>query len=58
MGYDPSFGARPLKRAVRKYIEDPVSECIISNRIFGGKGTGKLRVSLSKDKDSTVVEWQ
>lgn len=58
LGYDPSFGARPLKRAVRKYIEDPVSECIISNRMFGGKGTGKLKVSLSKDKESTVVEWQ
>ena len=57
-GYDPSFGARPLKRAIRKHIEDPVSECIISNRIFGGKGSGKIRVSLSKDKESTVVEWQ
>ena len=57
-GYDPSFGARPLKRAIRKYIEDPVSECIISHRMFGGKGTGKLKVGLSKDKESTVVEWQ
>ena len=28
-GYDPVFGARPLKRAVQKYIEDPVSEFII-----------------------------
>ena len=57
-GFDPSFGARPLKRAIRKYIEDPVSECIISNRMFGGKSTGKLKVGLSKDKESTVVEWQ
>jgi len=57
-GYDPSFGARPLKRAIRKYIEDPVSECIISNRMFGGKGGGKLKVSLSKDKESTAVEWK
>lgn len=57
-GYDPNFGARPLKRAIRKYIEDPVSECIISNRMFGGKGGGKLKVSLSKDKESTAVEWQ
>lgn len=57
-GYDPSFGARPLKRAIRKYIEDPVSERIISNRMFGGKGGGKLKVSLSKDKESTAVEWK
>ena len=57
-GYDPNFGARPLKRAIRKYIEDPVSERIISNRMFGGKNSGKLKVGLSKDKESTVVEWQ
>ena len=57
-GYDPNFGARPLKRAIRKHIEDPVSERIISNRMFGGKNSGKLKVGLSKDKESTVVEWQ
>ena len=57
-GYDPSYGARPLKRAIQKYIEDPVSEHIITDRMFsGGHGNGKLRVSLSKDKESTVVEW-
>lgn len=48
-GYNPSYGARPLKRAVQKYIEDPVSELIISERMFGGrKDGGKIRVSLSK----------
>ena len=60
-GYDPSFGARPLERAIRKYIEDPVSECIISNKIFGtiaGTEARKLRISLSKDKETTVVEWR
>ena len=57
-GYDPSYGARPLKRAVQKYIEDPVSEHIITDRMFGGgHGNGKLRVSLSKDKENTLVEW-
>ena len=57
-GYDPSYGARPLKRALQKYIEDPVSEYIITDRMFsGGHSEGKLRVSLSKDKESTVVEW-
>ena len=57
-GYDPNYGARPLKRALQKYIEDPVSEHIITDRMFGGgHGNGKLRVSLSKDKESTVVEW-
>ena len=35
-GYDPEYGARPLKRAIQKYIEDPLAEKIIS-----GKKPGK-----------------
>ena len=55
-GFDPKFGARPLKRAVQKYIEDPVSEQIITDRMHGGKHTGgKIKVGLSKD--SICVEW-
>lgn len=58
-GYDPNYGARPLKRAIQKYIEDPVSEQIIVDRMSGGnKVNCKLRVSLSKEKDCTVVEWK
>ena len=60
-GFDPSYGARPLERAIRKYIEDPVSEHIISDRIFRrdvSTEARKLRVSLSKDKESTTVEWR
>ncbi len=30
-GWDPNFGARPLKRAIQKYIEDPLAEEIIKN---------------------------
>ena len=57
-GYDPSYGARPLKRALQKYIEDPVSEHIITDRMFGGgNGNKKLKVCLSKDKEDTQVEW-
>lgn len=32
-GFDPVFGARPLKRAIQRYIEDPLSEEIISGRV-------------------------
>ena len=57
-GYDPSYGARPLKRAIQKSIEDPVSEHIITDRMFGnGHANGRLRVALTKDKESTIVEW-
>ena len=60
-GYDPSYGARPLKRAIQKHIEDPVSEHIIMSRMMSGKKElthNKIRVSISDDKDSTAVEWR
>jgi len=44
-GYDTNFGARPMKRAIQKYIEDPVSELIISGAIRGSI----IRISLSVD---------
>ena len=60
-GYDPAYGARPLKRAVMRYVEDPVSEFIIGDRILVSrkKADGSLRtlrVGLSPDKESTVVD--
>ena len=60
-GYDPAYGARPLRRAVMRYVEDPVSEFIISDRILVSrkKADGSLRtlrVGLSPDKESTVVD--
>jgi len=30
-GYDPKFGARPLRRAIQKYIEDPMAEAILGH---------------------------
>ncbi len=30
-GYDPQFGARPLRRAIQKYVEDPMAEQILGN---------------------------
>ncbi len=60
-GYDPAYGARPLKRALVRYVEDPVSEFIISDRILVSKSREKgalrtLRVGLAPDKESTLVE--
>ncbi len=58
-GYDPSYGARPLKRAIMRYVEDPVSEFIISDRVAGVKpAPGELRqisVGVGKDRDNTLV---
>jgi ATP-dependent Clp protease ATP-binding subunit ClpC len=35
-GYDEKFGARPLKRAIQKYIEDPLAEEIIKSNLQEG----------------------
>ena len=59
-GYDPAFGARPLKRAVMRYIEDPVSEFILSDRMLRRPKAAEgqlrtLKVGLTADKENTVV---
>ena len=57
-GYDPQFGARPLHRAIQKYIEDPIAEEILKADINEGdilyvdldKKTNKLKVSVKSPK--------
>ena len=46
-GYEPEFGARPLRRAVERYIEDPLAEELLRNRFAGATG---IRVSRGGDK--------
>jgi ATP-dependent Clp protease ATP-binding subunit ClpB len=36
-GYDPAYGARPLKRVIQKYIQDPLAEMILSGKIKDGE---------------------
>ena len=35
-GYDPAFGARPLKRVLQRMIEDPMSEMILRGEVPNG----------------------
>ncbi len=35
-GYDPQYGARPLKRAIQKYLEDELAELILYNKLSDG----------------------
>ena len=48
VGYDPVYGARPLKRAVQKYLQDPLAEAILRGEIPDGstvrveEGEGRL----------------
>ncbi|MBQ7256881.1 MAG: ATP-dependent Clp protease ATP-binding subunit [Abditibacteriota bacterium] len=46
-GTSRQFGARPLRKTIQKYIEDPLSEEILNNKLVSGK---TLNISLSKDK--------
>jgi ATP-dependent Clp protease ATP-binding subunit ClpC len=52
-GYDEKFGARPLKRAIQKFIEDPMAEEIINQNIEEGD---KIVVGLNKDKTDVTVK--
>jgi ATP-dependent Clp protease ATP-binding subunit ClpC len=51
-GYDEKFGARPLKRAIQKYIEDPLAEQIIQSSVEEGDN---ILVDYNKDKDEVTV---
>ena len=52
-GFDSKFGARPLKRAIQKYFEDPLSEEIISAKIKEGD---TIKVNLNKDKSALTMK--
>jgi ATP-dependent Clp protease ATP-binding subunit ClpC len=46
-GYDPAYGARPLRRAIRRLIEDPLSEEVLRGEFVGG---GVVRVKLAGEE--------
>ena len=47
-GYDEHFGARPLKRAIQKYVEDPLSEKILVGDFAKGD---EIEVDVAPDKE-------
>ena len=44
-GYDPAYGARPLKRAIQKAVQDPLAELILSGKIKDGE---KVAISANR----------
>lgn len=54
-GYDPQFGARPLHRAIQKYIEDPLAEFILSEN---PAEDAALTASLNEAKDGLVIAYE
>ena len=51
-GYDQQYGARPLKRAIQKYLEDPLAELIINSELSAGD---TISVDYDKDTDRIVT---
>jgi len=45
-GYNPEFGARPLRRAIEHYIEDPLSEAVLRGEF---KGKNMIRIDVLDD---------
>tara|TARA_R110000772_G_scaffold20466_5_gene56956 strand:- start:111470 stop:113704 length:2235 start_codon:yes stop_codon:yes gene_type:complete len=52
-GFDPEYGARPLKRSIQKYVEDPLAEVMISNP---GKKNGVITISYTKGSDELTID--
>ncbi len=49
-GYDPAYGARPIKRAIQKYVEDAVADSILDGYLKEGK-----TYTVSKDKTANKL---
>ncbi|MES2042678.1 MAG: AAA family ATPase, partial [Pseudomonadota bacterium] len=53
VGYDPVYGARPLKRAVQRYLQDPLADMILRGDVRDGstvrveEGDGKLSLTIA-----------
>jgi len=48
-GYDPKFGARPLRRLLQKYVEDTIAELVVNKKVEIGS---KITLSFDPKKDS------
>ncbi|MBX9826684.1 MAG: ATP-dependent chaperone ClpB [Xanthobacteraceae bacterium] len=52
-GYDPAYGARPLKRVIQKSVQDPLAELILSGKIKDGE-----KVAISANKQGVTFNGQ
>jgi len=53
-GYDSKFGARPLKRAIQKYLEDEMAEVIIKASISEGD---EIKIGYDKKEDKIKIDF-
>ena len=52
-GFDKQYGARPLKRAIQKYIEDALAEEIVSSKL---KENDSIFMDLDETKDELTIK--
>lgn len=53
-GFDQKYGARPLRRAIQKYIEDPLAEEILETKHPEGS---TIRIKMNKSRDGLTFDW-
>jgi ATP-dependent Clp protease ATP-binding subunit ClpC len=53
VGYDPQFGARPLRRAIQEHVDDPLSEGLLADRFQPGDS---IRIFHEEDKNGLTFE--
>ncbi len=49
-GYDPVYGARPLKRVIQRYLQDPLAEKLLAGEIMDGS-----TVNVTANEDGLVI---
>ena len=61
VGFDPAYGARPLKRAIQKYLQDPLALRLLEGQFKEGESIladvkrGHKELTFTKDKQSKAA---
>ena len=54
-GYDPAYGARPLRRTIQRLVEDPLAEDLLKGRYQAGD---TVKVEMTKDGVSLLKDGE
>ena len=52
-GFDPNYGARPMRRAVERYLEDPLAEALLCGTVKTGD---KVRVTRKQGTEELIFD--
>ena len=52
-GYDPAYGARPLKRVIQRSLQNPLAQLIIAGRLGDGE-----TVHITANEDGLIIDGQ